>query len=938
MGGQLSDRTEYDAFISYSHSWDSAVAKAFQRHVQAFDRPWYRPRGMKLFRDETNLAASPHLWHEIEQGLSRSRWLVVMASPRAAASVWVREEIRWWLTHRSAETLLIAWTDGMLAWDAAGTSFDWAKTDALPREEMAGAFSEEPRWVDLRWLRSPEQASSADPRMIECVAEFVAPLTGKAKDELIGDHVRQHRRTVRLVRATVTVLTALLLVAVAGGITAYNQRNNARAQTLVAQSRQLVAESSSIQDSQPDLARQLLVQAYRLSPTAEASGALIASNAMPRVIHARKTIRTAVYSSRGLLAVADDGVRLFDATGRTLLASLDGSHQEVDAVAFSPDGRLLATGGTHGEVKLFDVSSGRRPKPVAALSAASGRTTSLVFTSGSRLIVMAQEHGAVLDIGDPSHPRSLGTLPDGALAASPTGDLIVTAMLNEGRLRLWNLSGSARLSPAATVAAQPADIYDYPQRLAFSANGQTLAVAGRDGRARLWDVADPTHPVARPDLYTQTRMGSASGITAVAFSEDASTLATGDSDGTVALWDVSDPLRPRAGARLTGHTSVVDSLSFNPDGNTLATVGPDAPKEAVHGGEPRSDTTVRLWGLSGSERTSASMTLPVAGTHTPSFSADSRLVAGGEPTTVWSVDDGQAPRLVATPATRNRGLAAFAPGGRTLFSGLPLASWDMTHPAKPRRMSPPAARPLATESVAFNPALPLLAARDRLGDSVQLWDIADRTQPTRLGKLSGTADLPQALAFSPDGALLAAPTDQGSVRLWHVAEHTPPTSVGNIVTAAGQATAVAFGPHGRTLLVGDSTGAITTWDLTRPGRPVRKGTSARHTGPVKGLAVHPGGTLAASAGQDGRIRLWDVSDPSRLVEVTSLSDGGLYPMATVAFSPDGRLLAVGGDRGIRLWSVDPTTNLQRLCAQSLRITPEEWAQYLPDQPYDHPCA
>jgi WD40 repeat protein len=262
----------------------------------------------------------------------------------------------------------------------------------------------------------------------------------------------------------------------------------------------------------------------------------------------------------------------------------------------------------------------------------------------------------------------------------------------------------------------------------------------------------------------------------------------------------------------------------------------------------------------------------------------------------------------------------------------------MTHPAKPRRMSPPAARPLATEGVAFNPALPLLAAWDRLGESVQLWDIANRTQPTRLGTLKSTAVMTQALAFSPDGALLAAPTDQGTVRLWHVAEHTPPTSVGNIVTAEEQATAVAFGPRGRTLLVGDNIGSITTWDLTHPGRPVRKGTSTRHTGPVKGLAFHPSGTLAASAGLDGRIRLWDVSDPSRLVEVTSLSDGGLYAMATLVFSPDGRLLAVGGDRGIRLWSVDPTTILQRLCAQSAPITPEQWAQYLPDQPYDPPCA
>lgn len=98
-----------------------------------------------------------------------------MASPPAAASPWVRVEIRWRLTNRSADTLLIAWTDGTLVWDAAQASFDWSQTDALPHEEMAGAFDQEPRWVDLRWLRSPDQASRADPRLLECVAEFVAP-------------------------------------------------------------------------------------------------------------------------------------------------------------------------------------------------------------------------------------------------------------------------------------------------------------------------------------------------------------------------------------------------------------------------------------------------------------------------------------------------------------------------------------------------------------------------------------------------------------------------------------------------------------------------------------------------------------------------------------------------------------------------------------------
>jgi hypothetical protein len=332
----------YDAFISYSHAWDKDVAKAFQSALQDFDRPWYRPRSLKLFRDETNLGASPHLWREIEEGLTRSRWLVVMASPSAAASLWVREEIRWWLTHRSAETLLIGWTDGTLVWDSDRASFDWSRTDALPREELAGAFGEAPRWVDLRWLRSPEQAGS-DPRLTQCVAEFVAPLTGRSKDELIGDHVRRRRRTRHLVRATVAVLTALLLLAVAGGITAYHQRNIARAQTLVAQSRQLVAEASSIRDSQPDLARQLMVQAYRLAPTAEAVGALVESYAMPRVVHGRGRVHAAAYSSRGLLAVADDGVRLFDPAGGTRpVAVLDVESGEQPAANPPPCGGWAA--------------------------------------------------------------------------------------------------------------------------------------------------------------------------------------------------------------------------------------------------------------------------------------------------------------------------------------------------------------------------------------------------------------------------------------------------------------------------------------------------------------------------------------------------------------------------------------------------------------------
>ncbi|MFE4337121.1 TIR domain-containing protein [Streptomyces sp. NPDC056831] len=949
MRHEIEELTGYDAFISYSHSWDKGLAKSFQSRLQTFDRPWYRSRSLKLFRDETNLAASPHLWREIERGLTGSRWLVLMASPAAAASPWVRKEVGWWLTHRSADTILIAWTDGTLVWDDSRTSFDWSRTDALPRKEMDGIFDQEPRWVDLRWLHSPEQASAADPRLVECVAEFAAPITGRSKDEVIGDHVRRHRRTMCMVWSTVAMLIALLLAALAGGVTAYTQRNTARSQALVAQSRQLVAEASSIRDTQPDLARQLLVQAYRLAPTAEAAGALVDSRSLPRVIHGKGDVRGVAYSSGGLLAVADDRVRLYDLATGALRASLEDLDSSVAAVAFSPDGRLLAIGGADGGVRLLDVTSADSPRTLAAVPAAAGRTKELVkklvFAPANRLLVLARAGGSVLDVQDPARPRSLGPLPPDTIAASPTGALILTEAHESPVLGLWTLSGSARLTRVATVTSPSDDVFATDGRAAFSANGRTLVVGGGDNRVRLWDVDDPARPAVRSDLNAQGR----DGVSSMEFSPGGTVLAVGGSDGVITLWDVSDPFRPRSGARLTGYPALasVFGLAFGPDGQTLASIASDRDKEAPDAQIP-AENTVRLWAVSGIDRTSTVTTLPVEGTFPPSFSPDSHLLAaGGNPTTVWRMDDRTGPHLVATVESFNAGgqAAAFSPDGHTLFSGLPVVAWDMADSAAPRKVTPQATRLVGAQGISLNPALPLLATgagpmaprQVELG-TVQLWDVGNRTRPTLVDTLGGTMAGPQAISFSPDGGLLAAPTAGGTVRLWNIARNTRPTVAGDIAMARGKATALAFGPRKRTLLVGDDSGAITAWDVSRPGQPVRRVTAARHTGTIGGLAYHADGALAASAAEDGRIRLWDVSDPERLVEIASLSSGGLYPQAAVAFSPDGSLLAVSGDRGTQLWSVDRAAILRRLCAESPRITREQWNQYLPGRAYDPPCA
>ena len=144
---------DYDVFISYSRDpIDRDVAARMQGELQRFARPWFRPRArtLRVFRDQTNLPLSPDLWGTLEQAMSSSRWLVLVASPRSAQSQGVRRELGWWREQRGSANICIAMADGELRWDDARNDFDWAAITALPREALGHAFTHEPAWIDLR--------------------------------------------------------------------------------------------------------------------------------------------------------------------------------------------------------------------------------------------------------------------------------------------------------------------------------------------------------------------------------------------------------------------------------------------------------------------------------------------------------------------------------------------------------------------------------------------------------------------------------------------------------------------------------------------------------------------------------------------------------------------------------------------------------------------
>jgi hypothetical protein len=246
-GGDVAAGQErgYDAFISYSHRLDAAITARLQAELQRFAKPWYRIRALHVFRDQTSLAASPHLWTTIEEALSDSSWLILMASPESAQSGWVSREISWWRAHRPMNHLLVAVTEGELVWDETAGDLDWAATTALSKEALGHAFSEEPRWVDLRWARDQaDSLRSADPRLQDAVADLAAAIRHVPKDSLIGEHIRRRHRAVRAVVAAAAALVVLLAFSLTAAFIAKGQRDRADRENTVATAGLLASTAS----------------------------------------------------------------------------------------------------------------------------------------------------------------------------------------------------------------------------------------------------------------------------------------------------------------------------------------------------------------------------------------------------------------------------------------------------------------------------------------------------------------------------------------------------------------------------------------------------------------------------------------------------------------------------------------------------------------------
>ena len=394
---------------------------------------------------------------------------------------------------------------------------------------LAGAFAEEPRWIDLRWAaRDAGDLSLRNPLFRDAVAEVGAPLHGRPKDELVGEDVRQHRRALRLARGAVATLSILLLAAVASAVLALDQRNSAREerdraeeQARIATSRLLANQALTDLDRVPDRSVLLALEAFRLEPTFEARSALVRA--------AQRTQRVPAILRPG---------------------------GDLLSVEFSRDGRTLLTTDGDELVRFWDVRSNNevgKPLSCYCLSTQGG---AVLMPDGKRVVAVDGFDSTSITVSDVKTRRPLREITDDAgsvegLAVSRDGRFL--ASYGDGRpVVVWD---AVRMRPLGPL---PGTGSDSTWDVGFSPDGRLLAVDDAVRGLELWSVSSrrsvaalaPVGSWSRP--FDFTRDGKQ-----LAFEDDAGIHVRNLATGAVLGRAMSVP-------------AVVKDLAFDPTGRLLA--------------------------------------------------------------------------------------------------------------------------------------------------------------------------------------------------------------------------------------------------------------------------------------------------------------------------------------------------------------------------------
>ena len=620
------------------------------------------------------------------------------------------------------------------------------------------------------------------------------------------------------------------------------------------------------------------------------------------------------------LAVGSNiGVWLYDVETGKELSLFAGMCQSL---AFSPDGRYLVNGGglyRTTEIQVWDTTTGYK----VALIDAPASASVLRFSADSKRLISLSSWGDTISrwdiktgqgITENLEERQFASGTRFPEAHALTYDKIAIGSI-EGKIQLWNTITGEKLSSLREHSNLPDQPLGAPSRLpratlnrkqvlalAFSPNGTQLASGSKDNTIRLWDNASDSKPIVLQKHTGWTNV--------LAFSPNGKMLASGSTDKTVQLWntDTGEPM-----ATFTGHLNGINALAFSPDGTTLASGSTDG--------------TIQFWNV----KTGDVLAPRIAG-HTEwvkgvAFSKDSSTLASvafNGAINFWDVKTSQ--RTDRQIAGHRDWLAtlAFSPDGTRLASigaesTMVIGFGRVTYPDSLVRLTNVSTgREVATlkdkkgaSNLAFSPDGKTVAFGNH--DEIRLWNTeTDSTLDIPLSDQNDVQNIlhnahengaPRmmphhmheisALVFSPDGTRLASATMEGNVHMWDAE-----TGIGLVSLTEQDPDNVKYGVKA----AADADSHATVVKTTFPDAIVT------YQDPISVLAFSPNGKLLA-AGSQRQIRLWNMETGNWGKGITSIDsykdDREVFHGAkALVFSPDNKTLINGDGNGrIQLWDI-----------------------------------
>ena len=602
----------------------------------------------------------------------------------------------------------------------------------------------------------------------------------------------------------------------------------------------------------------------------------------------------------------------------------------VNAVAFSPDGKLLASAGSDHTVRVWDLDNGHAAR---VYERHHNEVRALAFSPDGKLLASAGR-GMDIRIWDPRTGEDVRTLwVRGTIIQGPGPHIYCLAFSPDGKHLAVGSWPALRLYEVATGTLKR-EINDFAGAavlsLAFSPDGRTLAAGVANGQIRLWeypkvadrnlnqpeywamqDASGGSHFVLfSPDSKLLLRLGpdalkiypvqpvnsaniviaparvlrhpaAASGskahwFTCAVFGKDGKGLYTGGTDSLIRLWNL-ETASPTG--TIKGHNDEVRALAFNAATNQLASGSVDH--------------TVRLWrfNLTQQARDYAGHTGAV---WTAAFSPDGRrLVSASADNTarVWDVASAQTLHTLAGHKATVTA-ASFRADGKTVLTASgdgTLKLWDADTGKEVRTINAHAGTVTAAD---FSPDGKRIISGGA-DKRVKVWD-ADTGK--ELLNLDAGA-VPAAVAFRPDSKQLAAGTTDQKVRLWGATTGKPAR---DWIAHTSAVNGLAFSRDDQRLATCGADQLVRVWRLDAPDAPPI--TLTGHTGPLSSVAFRPDGKYLASAGADQTVKLWRLE--SGAGKEAQTFRGHKDWVSSVAFSRDGYyLVSASVDKTVKIWEV-----------------------------------